>query len=240
MALKTHVLVLAGVLAAAPAAIAQELPPVVPLPATLPGGSTPAVSQADRPAPPPAAAIDPQRRREQIIMMEAMLTQAVRLGAEDTARQIREVQPGLPLFTGVARAHGYHLEDYGVFFQVEIPGVQPSVAWILEALERDRSLRRDGGASRANVVPERTFDPNAAYTLAVQQRLVDAMLSIRIDLGPEEWLTVAAHDGDVRGTPAIDEAITLVLRVKGADLLDLRAGRISLEEARKRIQVREL
>jgi hypothetical protein len=147
------------------------------------------------------------------------------------------VQPGLPLFTGFAKTRGFFIEGHGVFFHVEIPGVQPSVAWLVERLERDRLGA--AGASRANMAGGRMFDPNTAYTLAVQQRLIDSMLKTSMDVGPDEWITIAAHDVDVRGTAAIEESITLMLRVKGSDLLDLRAGRLTLDEARKRIRVRE-
>jgi hypothetical protein len=191
--------------------------------------------QIAAPAPAAIEPVDPRRRREQIVLMEGLLAGAVRNGADDTARQIRAVQPGLPLFTGRAKARGFYLDSYGLFFHVEIPGVQPSVAWILEALERDRNP-----ASRAGIPP--ALNPNAVnatYTVAVQERLIDAMLDLRMDLRPEEWLTIAAHDGDGPAPGEISEAITLILRVRGSDLLDFRGGRLTLQEARKRVEVRE-
>jgi hypothetical protein len=86
-------------------------------------------------------------------------------------------------------------------------------------------------------------DPNGAYEREVVSALVDAMLrhSGSISIGSDEWLTVAAHDNEHRsrlvGQPY--DLLTIVLRIKGSDLAALRAERITLEEARKRVEVRE-
>jgi hypothetical protein len=72
---------------------------------------------------------------------------------------------------------------------------------------------------------------------------MDAMLrySQSLALGADEWLVVAARD---RGEPGIGtddpfEATTIQLRIKGADLQAFHAGRLTLDEARKRVEVRE-
>jgi hypothetical protein len=66
------------------------------------------------------------------------------------------------------------------------------------------------------------------------------MLDLNIDLLPDEWLTVAARDGaGPIGPGQIYESITMVLRVKGADLADFRAGRISRDVLRQKVEVRE-
>ena len=87
-------------------------------------------------------------------------------------------------------------------------------------------------------------DPNGAYEREVITALKDAMLehSGPIRIGPDEWLTVAAHDNEHRnrlvpGDPY--NLLTIVLRVKGSDLAAYRAERITLDEARKRVLVSE-
>ncbi len=56
-------------------------------------------------------------------------------------------------------------------------------------------------------------------------------------LGEDEWLTVAARDGrGLRGSPAGRR--TLMLRLRGRDLIAHRHGRISADELRTRIDVR--
>lgn len=196
----------------------------------------PAAAQAEPALATPATPLEAQRRREQIIYMEGVLAQAVRMGATATARAIQAVQPGIPLFTGTARAKGFFLEGYGVFFDVEIPAVQPSVAWIVETLERRQSPQ----PSPTSLTTEATIDPNASYTEAVKEKLIDAMLDYRIDLQPGQWLTVGARDGEGPAAPGvIYETITMILRIKGSDLADYRSGRIARDEARRRVEVGE-
>lgn len=84
-------------------------------------------------------------------------------------------------------------------------------------------------------------DPNRAYTEAVQRALVDAMIdfSAPMTIGSEEWLTVAARDNYQRDSLAppdpLEEVETVLLRIKGTDLMAYRSGKIDRDEARKRV-----
>ncbi len=87
-------------------------------------------------------------------------------------------------------------------------------------------------------------DPSEAYTHEVKSALIDAMVenSGPLAIGPEEWLTVAARDNVqvdrfMPGDPS--EVSTIVLQIKGSDLAAYRAGRITLDEVRQRVIVRE-
>ena len=243
-----------------------------------------------------------QRRRDQVQMMESVLTRAVRQGAEQLGRKLQATNPSVMLFTGDARTRGFLLEGYGVFFDVEIPTLRQSVVWTMRTLDRDagmsgalEALRRTveslpespgrlqaeqalkrvelevgpsqqmvpplagapapGFAAAANTVaapapaapqpaqPVEDQDPDLAYTEAVKRALIDAMLdySPPMDLGPDEWLTVAARDsGGPMISGQIDDAMTILLRVKGSDLAAYAADRTSSrrEEVRKRVEVR--
>jgi hypothetical protein len=97
--------------------------------------------------------------------------------------------------------------------------------------------------SAAQVDPLVVTDPSQAYTQEVKAALIDAMIenSGPLVLGNNEWLTVAARD-NAPGTPfmpADQGAMTIVLRVKGSDLSDFRAGRLTLEQMRTGVQVGE-
>jgi hypothetical protein len=87
-------------------------------------------------------------------------------------------------------------------------------------------------------------DPEEHYTREVKAALVDAMIenSGGIAIGPDEWLTVAARDNVPRDplipTDAADSR-SIIFRVKGSDLSAFRAGRMTLEEARKKVEARE-
>jgi hypothetical protein len=92
-------------------------------------------------------------------------------------------------------------------------------------------------------------NPNEAYRSAIRTALVDAMLDHTrgLNIGPSEWLTVAARSSDdrlqrdlaaPRLAPADSEGQTNVLSIRGADLASLLAGQITREEAVKRVDIR--
>jgi hypothetical protein len=87
-------------------------------------------------------------------------------------------------------------------------------------------------------------DPDEAFTREVKGALVDAMLNYSSALGVanDEWLTLAAKD-NLPADPLVpgDRASfsTILFRVKGSDLAALHAKRITLDEARKRVEVTE-
>jgi hypothetical protein len=90
-----------------------------------------------------------------------------------------------------------------------------------------------------------TFDdPEEHYTREVKAALVDAMIenSGPIGLGPDEWLTVAARDNLPRDplipTDAADTK-SIIFRIKGSDLAAFRSQRLTLDEARKKVETRE-
>jgi hypothetical protein len=86
-------------------------------------------------------------------------------------------------------------------------------------------------------------DPSDAYTEEVKATVIDAMIehSGPLGLGDDEWLTVAARDNAPTG-PFIaggSEVVTLVMRVRGSDLSAFRAGRLTLDQVRSRVQIGE-
>jgi len=119
------------------------------------------------------------------------------------------------------------------------------------------SLTRVGGTASAGpsvqqkvppaapVDPGVIEDPNDGYTREVKEALVEAMLenSGPIEIGADEWLTIAARGNTrmdrlgVTGDAAADH--TIMFRVKGSDLAAFHERRISADEGRKRVQVRE-
>jgi hypothetical protein len=241
------------------------------------------------------------RARFQILAMEGVLEKAVQLGAQRVRAEIQAAAPDAPdmlFITGLARARGFWLEGYGVFFDVDVPAMRRSLTWTLRVLEQgDRGLgnelaalkrltatvdnpaaRRDlqqaiqrieaqvGPARIANApgAPALTVseaasstavaapsterapilaDPDAVYTTEVKDALVEAMIefSSSLPLTPTEWLTVAARDQDVSRLQPADpyDVSTILVRIKGADLAAFRAGQITREEARRRVELKE-
>ena len=85
-------------------------------------------------------------------------------------------------------------------------------------------------------------DPGQKYRAAVRRCLIDSMLdnSKSMNLAPGEWLTIAARGSEAGLIPGeIYQLTTMVVRVKGSDLADFLAGRITRDEARQRVEVRQ-
>jgi hypothetical protein len=253
--------------------------------------------------------------RYPLVVMEGVLEAAVQHGARVLSRQLQSGMPQMMLMSGNARARGFRLDGYGVFFDVDVPAMRQSIVWSWRQLDRDdagaaaslealkklaatvsdpaqkreveqaiRSIELrvgpmpsvadsirtgnpatpagqtqaakvsagtpanrtapppPGSANTAGAV-DVSDDPGAAYTDAVRDSLIDAMLSYsqQLGIGPEEWLTVAARDASnprVTGDDPSD-VTTIFLRVKGSDLKAFHDGRLTREEAHKRVEVRE-
>jgi len=104
----------------------------------------PALAQAQPPASrtagtaAAAAKVDPQEAaRYQIAVMESVLETAVQRGAQIMTRQWRAVAPDMLLMSGTARARGFKLDGYGVFFVVDVPAMRQSVVWTWRMLDRE-------------------------------------------------------------------------------------------------------
>jgi hypothetical protein len=120
----------AALLAAAPAAHAQQAP----LPqAARPEAEQPAPRSAQPAVARPAPSVD--ARRDDIRMMESVLTQALQKGAQDLARQLKVSEPNSAFVTSTGRARGFALDGYGMFFDVDVPGMRQSVVWSAQMLE---------------------------------------------------------------------------------------------------------
>ena len=254
-------------------------------------------------APPPE--VDQVKARQKISMMESVLESAVANGADSLMRQVRAVMPPDALMmTGAPLVRGFRLENYGVFFDVEVPAFRRTMAYTLRQMVDENglgaatavnqlksyiatvqdprtrtalqsALRRlelqvgpvgpvpSDAAARPQTVGAATVtaqtttapaappvdlslieDPNAAYTREVSQAIVDAMIenSGPLPISENEWLTVAARDNvrPDRLVPGDTSNISsIVFRIRGTDLAAFRAGRMTLDEARKRVEIKQ-
>jgi hypothetical protein len=98
--------------------------------------------------------------------------------------------------------------------------------------------------TQPQVDPALIDDPNAAYTREVSAAIIDAMIenSGPLPIGESEWLTVAARDNirPDRLVPGDTSNISsIVFRIKGSDLAAFRAGRMTLDDARQHVEVKQ-
>lgn len=239
------------------------------------------------------------RLRYELQVMERVLEEAVQHGAQMMGVRLQATAPDALLFVGPARARGFRLDGYGVFFDVEVPALRESLTWsfrvlrqpdfdLARTLERVRQLLKHlpdeklrvslekelaplearfvapvapareaapvaAGSIAAQAVlepragqsqplpPLSPDDPVAEYTAEVKAAIIDAILdhSGSLTLGPDEWLTVAARDAEPLAAGDLAPPPTILLRIRGADLAAFRSGRVSREEARRKVEVRE-
>jgi len=209
------------------------------------------------------------RRHEQINLFEGTLERAVTNAARRVAKEVQEHTSNANFMTTDAHAKGFILDGYGVFVYVEIPALDLNltVGLMLDQIERDAQQKPETDRSKgtANTVSERpetkadpapapavprtarealksVMDTGEKYRNEVKLQLTDAMLdfSKNLELKPDEWLSVAAQGSDGALTPGeILQLTTVVLRVKGSDLSDYFAGRLTKEEARAKVELRQ-
>jgi hypothetical protein len=201
------------------------------------------------------------RRHEQINLFEGTLERAVTNAARHVAKDVQERTTNANFMTSDAHAKGFILDGYGVFVYVEIPPLDLTVSLWLDQLDRDAPQKPEPGRAEPNAVNDLKGDPSPAavpkvardtlrsvrdtgekYRHEVTLQLTDAMLDFtkNLELKPDEWLSVAARGSDGTLTPdQITQLRTVVLRVKGSDLADYFAGRLTREEARAKVEVRQ-
>lgn len=214
------------------------------------GCSMPAYAQTAA-LPPTAAAEAAPSLRAQVRTMERVFSSAIQNGVDSIAQKINDVMPGLRIFAGLPHAHGYQVENFGWFFDVEVPEVQTASVDLYQALQpdpRQNDPRRPAGntvrpaiTNREDAVPAVIQNPAREYQLAIRDSLMDAMLDYgQLPLKPTEELTVGARGADAP-MPSMEstDAVTLILRITGADLALYKQGKISRAEAKARIKIKE-
>ncbi len=226
----------------------------------------PAVAGAQVPVQPGP---DQMRRHEQISLFEGTLVGAVNKAAHVVAKDVQSHTSNANFFTGDASAKGFILDGYGVFVYVEIPTLDLTLSIMIDQLDKQQQQQQQQQQQRAEPGPvsnnpdgkvepkvepkvslpstardalQAVMDTGQKYRNEVKLALTDAMLDFtkNLELKPDEWLSVAARGSDGALTPGqIYQLTTVVLRVKGSDLADYLAGRLTKEEARQKVEVRQ-
>ena len=80
-----------------------------------------------------------QAEQKRIQVMEGVLTRAGVIAAEHIANALQQLDPSMTVFIGdrSARARGFVLDGYGVFFDVEVPELRGAVVWSQITQQRD-------------------------------------------------------------------------------------------------------
>lgn len=144
---------------APPTAGAGQTPPpggaagTVRVPATVPA-TVPTPGPADQSAQPMPSAptapptissgvrvaepLPPARSRYLVQVMEGVLQSAVRYAAAQMNTKLQAVSPDLLQLSGAARARGFRLDGYGVFFDVEVPAaLRQTMGWTARMMQQN-------------------------------------------------------------------------------------------------------
>ncbi len=172
----------AGVVVAASTAWAQ-VPPARP---------EPTVQQREA-----ALARQLRESRYQIGQIERVLEGAVEHGATVIRDGLQAVMPADMLLTENARARGFRLEGYGVFFDVEVPSLEGTLPWSFRTLDQN-NLGLDNALTTV-----RTFvQARAANDVNLQQALKRIELQVAVGGGSPGVLAVPASSDRV-AAPAV-------------------------------------
>ena len=231
------------------------------------------------------ASSDAIESRYQLRIMERVFEQAVTHGAEQFASRIETSDPSSRInFAGAARARGFKLDGYGVFFDIQVPMLRPSVNWVFRQLnqlgfsariaadldevlpvlrEKMRSFDDEQlmeNFERALLAFPRPLPPSSPPTgaklvdrevlvaseedlqaeyadrIAAEVTVVILDHSEAILLGADDWLVVATV---ASFSPNDTPGMKMMLKIRGSDLIALRARELSREDAIKRIETGE-
>ena len=122
-----------------------------------------------------AVPVDQMRARYQISVMESALEHAVQLGAQRLSQQVQAVSPDMLFIATAARAKGFWLESYGVFFDVDVPVMRHSMAWTFRTLDRGgQKLQQDVNTIKRNL--QLVHDPQARRDMEAALQRMERMV----------------------------------------------------------------
>jgi hypothetical protein len=104
----------------------------------------------------------------------------------------------MSFFTGQARARGFILDGYGIFFHVEIPEMQQSLVMSISTLERDVAVASTIESLR------RAVDAMADGAAKLQAEIALKRLQVQVGPLPTQDSLAAAPRGVVRTTESTD------------------------------------
>jgi hypothetical protein len=137
----------------------------------------PALAQSRGAGADPAASPQQLQARYQVFVMEGVLERAVEHGAQMLSRRMQAVMPDMLLLAGAARARGFRLEGYGVFFDVEVPALRRSMAWSFRMLDQT-------GLGLTSAIESLRRHVGSVTDQQARQDLEQALTRLELEVGP--------------------------------------------------------
>jgi hypothetical protein len=190
--------------------------------------------------------LPPDARHQADVFSDSLRAAVINAGRQ-LADRARQVVPDILLrFETEPAIFGTWMpRGEGVTFVVDVPAIEATSAAVWHMAQRISRPTGNGAAAPPNpvippdpVVPPMT-NPELEYSEFTRLALVDAMLqnAFALPLKDGQSLTVIVGVIDTGRSTATTQVLKrLYLTIKGEDLAALKAGRITKDEARKRIQ----
>jgi hypothetical protein len=219
--------------------------------------SAPAAARQQMPGQAPE---DPQivKLRAEVRNYEIALKQAADGAGQKLAVWAAQVVPSVMLQRAAENVvTGLPLPDGSLFFDVRMPEILPVSIEIFKAQQQRTRMTppliQQGQPAQpvVNNAPQDAKqaadsllrdpgDPNLVYSDYTRQALIDAILdnsTLLSSLREGQWLTVAATAVDIAVTNSLysNPSRRLILSIRGEDLLDLRLGKLTRDQAKDRI-----
>jgi hypothetical protein len=155
----------------------------------LPQGKEPAAQTGRPPARP---RVDPVREsRYQIGVMERVLEDAVEHGFNNWRERWQAVLPAQSMLLDIARVRGYRLDNYGVFFDVDVPSLETTWFSVMRTLDQN-GLGLDSALKTVKAHIDASGDAN----------LEQALKRIELQVGPAPGLVAGV------GPAALSRAVS--------------------------------
>lgn len=157
--------------------------------------TAPAAAQEGAPLGAIVPGTDQSRARYQIAAMESVLERYVQLGARRLSQQVQTISSDMLFIGGAARARGFQLDGYGVFFNVDVPALRRSVAWSFRQLGRT-----DGGIEAAMTSLKRNL--GQVSNPALRREMEEDIQRLARLVGPGPLPPGALHSGGPQAVAA--------------------------------------
>jgi hypothetical protein len=184
-------------------------------------------------------------------MMQSVLWSSQMLQRQQELDQLRETIADPRTTDGMRRVARYELNRLErALSGTQTPAAAPTpianpaqgvaVAATTDATAGDAALTRPDAAPAA-VRARDSRTPDEIYTENIKDALIDAMLNFgtALRIADNEWLTIAARATSQAMPGTLDDAQSIVLRIKGSDLTAYLTGKITRDEAIKRVETKE-
>ena len=124
------------------------------------------------------AVTDEKQARYEIAQMERVLEGAVEHGVANIRDRLQAVGPTELLISDNARARGFRLDGYGVFFDVVVPSLDTTVLWSIRTLDQNL-LGLQSALKELETNVKQSGDTNLEQALRRIELQVDPLLVAR-------------------------------------------------------------